>query len=70
MKTKKIDITNPKCYFNRELSLIEFNKRVLEEAKLTSHPLLERIKFCTIFSSNLDEFFIIRFSGTSDKLSC
>jgi polyphosphate kinase len=63
------DITNPKYYFNRELSLIEFNKRVLEEAKLTTHPLLERIKFCTIFSSNLDEFFMIRVAGLKSQLA-
>jgi polyphosphate kinase len=69
MKNIKTDITNPKYYFNRELSLIEFNKRVLEEAKLTSHPLLERIKFCTIFSSNLDEFFMIRVAGLKSQLA-
>jgi len=64
-----IDIKNPKYYFNRELSLIEFNKRVLKEAKLTNHPLLERIKFCTIFSSNLDEFFMIRVAGLKSQLA-
>lgn len=63
------DITNTKYYFNRELSLIEFNRRVLNEAKLESHPLLERIKFCTIFSSNLDEFFMIRVAGLKSQLS-
>lgn len=69
-KSKKIiDIANPKYYFNRELSLIEFNRRVLEEAKLTTHPLLERIKFCTIFSSNLDEFFMIRVAGLKSQLA-
>ena len=69
-KPQKIkDITNTKYYFNRELSLIEFNRRVLNEARLESHPLLERIKFCTIFSSNLDEFFMIRVAGLKSQLS-
>jgi len=69
-KPQKIkDLTNTKYYFNRELSLIEFNRRVLNEAKLESHPLLERIKFCTIFSSNLDEFFMIRVAGLKSQLS-
>src|SRR5262249_14194666 len=59
---------NPALYLDRELSWIAFNQRVLEEAQDPRNPLLERVKFLAIFSSNLDEFFMIRVSGLKKQL--
>ena len=61
--TERIALDDPDLYLDRELSLLKFQERVLEEARDPHNPLLERVKFLSILGSNLGEFFMVRVAG-------
>src|SRR5664280_2139383 len=67
-KVQRFDLTASEWYLNRELTWLEFNKRVLWEAEDERTPLLERVKFIAIVSSNLDEFFMKRIGGLKQQV--
>ncbi|MGB5590055.1 MAG: RNA degradosome polyphosphate kinase, partial [Gammaproteobacteria bacterium] len=67
-ETVIFDLDSPEWYLNRELTWLEFNRRVLHEAQDPRNPLLERVKFLAIMSSNLDEFFMKRLGGLKQQV--
>src|ERR1700726_2327058 len=62
------DALDPSLYLNRELSWLDFNDRVLQLAEDERVPLLERVKFCAIYTTNLDEFYMVRVAGLRDQI--
>ena len=61
-------LRDPSLYLNRELSWLDFNERVLQLAEDERMPLLERVKFCAIYTTNLDEFYMVRVAGLRDQI--
>src|SRR5271157_1267083 len=64
----ELDLADPSLYLNRELSWLDFNERVLQLAEDERVPLLERVKFCAIYTTNLDEFYMVRVAGLRDQI--
>ncbi len=62
------DLQDPSLYFNRELSWLDFDERVLQLAEDESVPLLERVKYCAIYTTNLDEYYMVRVAGLLDQI--
>src|SRR6478752_6517020 len=63
-----VDLEDPALYLNRELSWLEFNDRVLQLAEDERVALLERVKFCAIYTTNLDEYYMVRVAGLRDQI--